>query len=221
LPPPCVLELGLKTETRHEGGFEMRFKNCVLVLRWNRLSHLPPALYETQVLSENHFPIVVVEFGRLKEELARVEKGFVRVRLSHAWVKWFPKKLHPALVLIDSFCKILFLVMREGKPKGIISHGLPEQCLALWLQAFLRIPVVCHVHEAYEPKELDTWNRYFFKVGTLMMKRALFLIFPERSRAKIYQEKYQIQRPIFIVPNCARRREEKTSSRTKLLMELV
>jgi len=183
-----------------------QLKDKLLVLRLHRISHLPPALYATQMLNEQGFPVLVLEFGRIEEDIPTKDTPVPRVRIGSPWTQWVPRRLRPLAIFVTVVAKVFLRLLSEGKPQLVVAHGMQEQCLAYLLNFFFRIPVVVQVHEAYEPHELDRFNRFFLAFGSLALRESKFLIFPEETRAKIYVERYQTKAPIHLVYNCPRRR---------------
>jgi glycosyltransferase involved in cell wall biosynthesis len=183
-------------------------KGKVLIPRLHRLSHLPPALYATQILQENGFDVLVIEYGRMKEEFSCLTEPLPRLRWASPWAKGFPKKIRPLVIFLGVFLRLLAKIAWEGRPQLIIAHGMQEQSLAFLLGTLFRIPIVVHVHEVYEPNELDRFNQMFHAIGTAALRRARFLIFPEKTRAEIYKKRHHLTAPIHLVFNCPRLRNK-------------
>ncbi len=158
----------------------------IVVLRYNRLEHLPPALYQTQLLIENGYSLSVFEYGP----------------------KNFPHRKAPFL-----FGTVLWHLIRrfkkEGCPRLIIAHGIHEQTLAFYLWFFLRIPYVVDVHEVYAKSEMRGFHRFLFAHEKKALGKARLLVFPESKRRRLYEKRYNLTQPALTVFNCPRLQPER------------
>ena len=77
------------------------FKNKLLVLRIHRLGHLPPAHNAVQILSEQGFPVLVVEYENLREKVTYVAGGIVRRRMAC-----------PSAVVLPRFLRASYMNLR-------------------------------------------------------------------------------------------------------------
>lgn len=183
----------------------------ILVLRLNRLAHIPPAQYGTEILLELGFPVLVVEFGqRGISEIGFFDREIPKIRLAATWTRFFPHSLKAALTCFWALQSLTIRILREGRPHFLIAHGIQEQWVAFGLAMLFRIPFAVHVHEIYNAKELSAFNRFCFYFEGFLMRKAVFLIFPGKERAGVYRWRYQLRCPIHIVYNCPRRRQKKT-----------
>ncbi len=180
----------------------------IIAVRLFRLGHIPPAQYSTQILCEKGFPVLVVEFGNAVEPLHYVSGSPSRVRLDAPWVKWLPRQLRPYLLFLNAFFKLSFRFLTQGRPQHLIAHGIQEECLVAMLGTVFRIPFSVHVHEAYEPRELDNFTRVLHSVGSRLLRRARILVFPEKKRAELYYDRYKLNHAYHIVYNCPRLRQK-------------
>lgn len=180
-----------------------------LLLRLNRLGHLPGAAYAAEILQEHGYPILAVEFGAIHEPHPRVLGNIPKLRLQAAWVSRIPRRARPLAILLNALFHLVQLVREQGRPHLIISHGLQENWVALVLHLLFRIPFVAHVHEIYDHCELRGLNRLCFAFEGTALRRAEFLIFSESTRSKIYQERYRLTSPIWVVYSCPRLRTER------------
>jgi glycosyltransferase involved in cell wall biosynthesis len=179
--------------------------NKVLVLRLNRLGHLPPAQYETEMLVESGVPVLVCEFGVSADKHTLPDQKLEKWRIPCSWTADLPTRLRPIAVFFWTFLTLL-LKIQSQKPKFIIAHGLQEQTIALFLRALTGVCYVVHVHEAYEQNELSFINRLFLWLEGRALRKAEFLIFPEATRAKIYRKRYQLTSNGYLTFNCPRLR---------------
>ena len=180
-------------------------QDTLLILRESRLGRIPPALFSTELLKEKGLPVVVLEYGSLKEAQPFVTQAFPRIRLQGPWIRFFPKALQPTLLLSWVFIQCVFLLAIAGRPKLLVAHGASEQVLALLLSKIFWIPFVIHAHEVYEKKDLKgKLSRFLFRLEKWAFKSASFVIFPEPKRAEVYRERYQFEGPAFIAANTPR-----------------
>jgi glycosyltransferase involved in cell wall biosynthesis len=61
-----------------------------------------------------------------------------------------------------------------------------------------------HVHEVFEKREVHGLSRWLLQLEGPALRAARFLIFPERNRARLYEERYSLKNPIHVVYNCPR-----------------
>jgi glycosyltransferase involved in cell wall biosynthesis len=184
--------------------FSVRDK--VLVLRLTRLGRIPPALSATEILVEEGFPVLVVEYGNIAEPKKRVDAKIPRLRLAWRWLAIFPRPLRPTLIFLAALARLGFACLTQGRPRLCIAHGLSEQTLAFCLHRVFGIPYVVHVHEVYDKNEVKGLNRFFLAVEGFCLRRAVFLLFPGAGRAELYRKRYRLEVPCEIVANCPRRR---------------
>ncbi len=180
-------------------------KDKILVLRYSRLGRLPPALYETEILQESGFPVLVFEFA-VGDDITRNISGNIP-KLRYSVPRTFLKfgKLSPILTLLWKGYQLIKLVRKSGKPRIIVSHGLQESCLALFMNWLYGIKFVIHAHEVFERHELSPLNQFFLKIERLAFQHASFAIFPEKRRAVLYRRSYRFTCPIFLVANAPRK----------------
>jgi glycosyltransferase involved in cell wall biosynthesis len=178
----------------------------VLVLRLNRLGHVPPALYATKALEQLGYETVTFEFGRAKERVRLTKcEGLSRIRVGSPFSAFAPKKFKSIFIFFSTFAKLLKLCLTQ-RPRLIVTHGLQEQTLALGLKLVLSIDYVAHVHEIFE--EEKGANRFFLFFEQAALSNAQFLIFPEEGRASIYQRRYRLKTEILVSYNCPPFREK-------------
>lgn len=180
-----------------------------LLLRLNRLGHLPGAAYAAEILQENGYPILAVEFGAIHEPHSRVFGNIPKLRLQATWVGLIPRRARPLAILLNALFHLVQLIREQGRPNLIISHGLQENWVALVLHLLFRIPFVVHVHEIYDSCELRGLNRLCFMFEGAALRQAEFLIFSESTRSKIYQERYRLTSPIWVAYSCPRLRTQR------------
>lgn len=182
-----------------------QFQDKILVLRYSRLGRLPPALYETEILKESGFPILVFEFAVGDDVTRNISGNLPKLRYSVPRTCQRFGRLSPLLTLLWMGWQLYKLIRKSGKPKVVVSHGLQESCLALFLQRVFSIKFVIHAHEVFEKHELSPLNRLFLQIEKLAFQKASFVIFPEKRRAVLYRRWYRFNCPIFLVANAPRR----------------
>ncbi len=72
---------------------DFRFTDKVLLLRLYRLGRLTPALSAAEILQEEGFSVLALEYGNLKEMNRNVEAKIPRVRWESPWAALFPRSL--------------------------------------------------------------------------------------------------------------------------------
>lgn len=186
----------------------VKTKDTVLVLRYSRLGRIPPAQFSSELIYEAGLPVLVIEYGNLKETHKVQNQGMTKFRIDAPFLKWAPKALQFPLVLVWVFLKTMSLICLSGRPKILVAHGLSEQLL-IWILAHLFfIPYVIHAHEVYDEVDLQgPINQFLLKIEKIIFRGAAFVIFPEKTRAQIYQERYSIKCPIFISANACRKQD--------------
>lgn len=183
----------------------LQTKDSVLVLRVSRLGRIPPALFSTQLIYEAGLPVLVVEFGNLKEPKKFIKEEITKLRIDAPWAGWFPKKAQFPLMMAWVILKLSLIFMTKGRPRILVAHGLAEQFVAGVLSTLFWIPMVVHAHEIYNSEDVEgPLSRFLLKSEKSVFKKARFSIFPERKRAEIYRERYQLKSPIFISANAPR-----------------
>jgi len=178
----------------------------LLVVRLNRLGHLPPAQYAAEILAEAELPLLVFEFGAVSEKETRVAGPLCKRRWASPWAKFLPKPLRSAAIWAGTLLHLTYLFVKDGKPRAILSQGLQEDALCAVLCTLFRIPLICHVHEIYDAKELSFFLRQLLRLEGLALRRAEWVIFSDESRQQLYIERYQILASTYVVANCPRRR---------------
>ncbi len=180
----------------------------VLVLRFTRLERMPPAFYETQILRDRGFPIVVYEFGnqRIKPD-ETLDTSLLRIQPDDSWMNRLPRVSRSFALFLVTLTRLTVALLKDGAPQFIIAHDLMENVLALFIRKAFGIPYVIHSHEIYEKRLASHFNKLLLRFEESAYKQASFLIFPEKERARIYQEKFKLSNPIFIVYNCPRLRQ--------------
>ena len=164
------------------------FSPHILILRLHRLEHIPSALACTELIKENGTQIELYEFG------------------NSLHFRFFRKGLRAPCVFFNTLLHLTIRFLFSAKPSLIMSHGLQEQCLALWLNLFFGIPYVCHVHEIFESSELTFWNRTFFFFEGMALRKARATFFPDSNREDIYRKRYLLKQKGNILFNCPRLR---------------
>jgi glycosyltransferase involved in cell wall biosynthesis len=183
------------------------FRGKLLILRLNRLGHVPPAFYATKILLEGHLPVLVFEFSRRKSGRLfsfHEREGITVIRFSPS-LKFLPKKF---IALATFLLAALWLSQKlyRQRPRLILAHGIQEQTLAWILNRILGISYVVHVHEIYVAQQTGFSNKLFLFFEKSALSRAVFLIFPEIHRATFYRRWYDLKNKIFICFNCPPRR---------------
>ena len=188
-------------------GSPFHLRDKILVLRLFRLGKLPPGLYSSEILVENGFPLLVLEYGNLSEPQTKVEGSLPRLRWASPWAAWLPQRVRSAAIWLGMLARLCFKLAREGRPRLLIAHGPQEQAAAYLCSLIFRFPFAVHVHEGTESTEkLTPFNRVLLRVEGIVLRRASFLIFPEASRARLFRERYRLTGPIFVVFNTPRLR---------------
>lgn len=176
------------------------------MIRLHRLAHLPPAQYGAEILQEKGVPVLIVEMGEGKP--GKFHNRFPKIVIN-------PKSvgvLTPIWLLFYATVYLCITILRNGKPRLIIAHGLFEQILGAVLSFFFRVPFAVHVHEIFDLRDLSFLNRLFLRAEPSILRRATFLIFPGEERRNIYVNRYSLRTRTFVVANCPRRRSLKVSS---------
>jgi glycosyltransferase involved in cell wall biosynthesis len=187
----------------------VKTKDTVLVLRYSRMGRIPPAQFSTELICESGLPVLVVEYGNLKETTKIQNEGMIKFRIDAPLLKWISKPLQFPLILAWVFIKLVLAFCSNGRPKILVAHGLSEQVLAWVLSTLFFVPYVIHAHEVYDADDLKgPVNRFLLKMEKRAFKKAAFIIFPEATRAQIYQERYSFHCPIFISANTCRNQEK-------------
>ncbi len=177
-----------------------------LVLRFSRLGRLPPALYATEILHEAGVPVIVLEFGNVKESESKIAGSPPRIRWDARWVRFIPSPLHPICILLTTLFRLFQIIQNGERPKLTISHGPQENFICFFLYQIFHIPYVVQVHEVYDKSEIKgIASRLLFSLERSVLSHAKFLIFPEEERRKLYTERYQLKAPSYLVPNCPRK----------------
>lgn len=176
----------------------------LLILRLNRLGHVPPGWNSAEILQENGMPVLVFEYCGDSTGLADIPGPFPRVRLGAPhWLGWMPRKIRPLLLWLSTFV-FLASTLRKQRPQCLVAHGIQEQAMAWALHRWLGVPYVVHVHEVFEKREVHGFSRWLLRFEGPALRAARFLIFPERNRAQLYQERYSLKNRIHVVYNCPR-----------------
>ncbi|MFM8269653.1 MAG: glycosyltransferase [Pseudomonadota bacterium] len=180
-------------------------KDSVLVLRVARLGRIPPALFSTQLIQESGLPVVVVEFGNIKEPQKFIKEPLTKLRIDAPWARFLPKKIQFPAIVAWVTLKLFFLFLVKGRPRILVAHGLVEQFVALLLSKIFWVPFVVHAHEIYNSSDVEgPFSQFLLKLEKLVFKSAQFSIFPEKKRAEIYRDRYRFKSPIFISANAPR-----------------
>lgn len=185
-----------------------QLKGKILFIRLHRLGHIPSAKYSAEILTENRLPVIVAEFGYTREKRFFVPGSIPRLRYSCPWIHYLPKKLRVVPIFLSVLVRLLVRVALTGRPRLIIAHGTQEQVMAWVLSKVFGIPFIVHVHEVYDSGELTPVNRLFLLFEKSALNAAKFLIFSEKERARIYQQRYGLTQRIFFAANCPRKREK-------------
>ncbi|MBI4405227.1 MAG: glycosyltransferase [Deltaproteobacteria bacterium] len=187
------------------------FAHKILLLRTFRLRHMPTAYYAAKLMSEAGLPVLAVEFGNVFEKKKRVLEDIPRYRIPTPWAALLPRKLRSSAIFFRVLSHLILKIVVFGKPKLMITHGLPESCLALALHRLFKIPFISHVHEVLEKASETPFNRWLMRFEGSALRQAEFLIFPEQGRAAAYRQRYHFQQAVYIAYNCPlRRRKQKT-----------
>jgi len=182
-------------------------KDTIVVLRFSRLGRIPPAQNACEMLVESGLPVLVVEYGNLKEAKKELQEPLRKLRLDGPWLKVLPKKLQFPCLLSWVFLLLSWQFLTQGRPKMIVAHGSSEQFLAWSLSRLFFVPYVIHAHEVFEKEDIQgAVNQFLLKMEKPIFKGAAFTIFPEKKRAEIYQERYHFKKPIFISANAPRKK---------------
>lgn len=149
-------------------------------------------------------PVLVFEYCADSKGLADIPGPFPRVRLgAPGWLRFLPRKARPLFLWLATFV-FLAHTLRRQKPQCIVAHGIQEQAMAWGLNRLLGVPYVVHVHEVFEKREVHGFSRWLMQVEGAALRAARFLIFPERNRALLYQQRYALKNRIHVVYNCPR-----------------
>lgn len=187
------------------------FKGSVLILRVSRLGRIPPALASAEIIQEGGLPLKVVEFGSIKETQKTQTDRIERIRFDAPLLRYLPKKLQFTTILILTFFRLAFSFLVLGRPKILVAHGLAEQFLAACLGKLFWIPYVVHAHEVYDRSDLKgEVSQFLFSKEKWVLQGSSFCIFPEKKRAQIYKDRYELRTPLFIAANAPRLREKPT-----------
>jgi glycosyltransferase involved in cell wall biosynthesis len=127
--------------------------------------------------------------------------------LSSRWAGFFPRQLWPTLTFLNTLARLSWRFATQGRPRLMVSHGLSEQVLAYLLSRFFGTPFAAQVHEVYLPSDVRGLNKLFLWLEGIALRRAAFLIFPEKRRADLYRARYRLKQPIEIAANCPRLRQ--------------
>lgn len=180
-------------------------KDSILILRLSRLGRIPPALFSAELIQESGLPVLVVEFGNLKESKKTVKDKIEKIRFDAPWAQWLPKKFQFPTLLAWVTLALCSRFIFEGRPRILVAHGLAEQLMAWVLSKLFWIPLVIHAHEVYNPNDVEgTFSQFLLRIERLVYKSAQFVIFPEKKRAEVYRERYQFKGPVFIAANTPR-----------------
>lgn len=180
-------------------------KDSILILRLSRLGRIPPALFSAELIQESGLPVLVVEFGNLKETQKTVKDKIEKIRFDAPWARWFPKKFQFPTLLVWVTLALCGRFIFKGRPRILVAHGLAEQLMAWVLSKLFWIPLVIHAHEVYNPNDVEgAFSRFLLRIEKLVYKSAQFVIFPEKKRAELYRERYQFKGPVFIAANTPR-----------------
>lgn len=183
-------------------------KDSIVVLRFSRLGRIPPAQYASEMLEESGLPVLVIEYGNLKETKKEIQEPLRKLRLDGPWLKALPRKLQFPSLLVWVFIQLAWQFLSSGRPKIIVAHGSSEQLLAWSLSRLFFVPYVVHAHEVFEKEDLQgAISQFLLKMEKPIFRAASFTIFPEKKRAEIYQERYQFKKPIFISANTPRKND--------------
>lgn len=185
---------------------EFSLEGKIVALRLFRLGQLPPALYQAEAIAGSGLPIVAVEFGNVEERVTRVPGLVPRVRLRAPWARLVPRPLRPLFLFFRAAWFLLASALFGERPALVIAHGLQEQCLAWLLSLVTGTRYAVDVHEVYEKRDLTGWNRLWFALEGPALRRARFLLFPEKERLRVYRERYGLRQPLYPVFNCPPRR---------------
>ncbi len=192
----------------------LELKQRILIIRIHRLSHLPPGLYGTEILSESGYPCTVFEMGE-GTSTHRKMGDLETYSFNPFWLK-LTGPLRPIALCITSTVLLILSIILKGRPCLIIAHGLFEQVVAFFVSRICWIPYGVHVHEIYDASDLSPINRLFFLLDGYSLRHARFLIFPGEERRNIYVNRYGLtttQRlAIHIVSNCPRLRSQNEAS---------
>lgn len=177
-------------------------EKTLCVLRYSRLGRLPPSLYAVKELHKCGLRLLAIEYGNIQEPIARTEANFPRIRVENRWARWIPKPMRGAAIFFGTFVKLWIRFLTAPKPSLFYTHGISEQVLALMLGTVFRVPWVCHVHEVFDPNEVNGFNRLLLLLEPYALRRAQWLIFPEQERAELYRQRYRLRNPVHTVFNC-------------------
>ncbi|MBI1860818.1 MAG: glycosyltransferase [Deltaproteobacteria bacterium] len=178
-------------------------KDTLLIIRLNRLAHLPPAQNMAEILLDRGVDCRVAQLG--SHELT-AQEPCPTFTLHLPLLAWFGP-LRPILLCLYSAGALVRKIRRNGRPKLLVAHGILEQIVAFCVGTILKIPYLVHVHEIYDPADLSPVNRLFLSLERFCLRQAKYLIFPGNERRNIYVTRYQLHQSIFVIPNCPRLRE--------------
>jgi glycosyltransferase involved in cell wall biosynthesis len=178
----------------------------IVFLRLNRLDYVPSGLYAAEILTEGGYDTLAIEYGFFQKGQEEEKGKVARLRLGHPWLRKLPSFLRAPLLHSLAALRIFSLFLRRGRPKLLIAQGLHEQAIAWILSRILRFPYAVHVHEVFEKNELRGWNRFFFLIEGVVLRAAVFTIFPQAQRAHIYQLRYRLKNPSYLAFNCPRKK---------------
>ncbi len=184
-------------------GFSLKDK--LIVLRFSRLGRIPPAQFATELLSESHIPVEVIEFGADNAATEWIAGRITKRRVRHIKLGFLPAGV---LTLLDVLKTLLLLVawtLKEGRPRLLLTTGLYEQWIAYVLFRLFGVPYVVAVHEVYDAHELSRLNRWFLEQEKNVLASADLLLFPVKERAEFYRKRYGFHTPSQIVFNCPRK----------------
>lgn len=181
------------------------FKNRIVILKWGRLGHTPPAQNASELLVKEGFPVTCVEFGGIDEPVAFLRRQVPRLRLACGWARHMPRPLRAISIICNAFAFLTVSFLKHGKPALIIAEGVTEQFLCVWFKRLLGISYAVQVHEAFEPWELSGFMKMLFRWEGAALREASFLTFPHETRREIYRARYKFDVPSFLVFNTPRK----------------
>jgi glycosyltransferase involved in cell wall biosynthesis len=184
----------------------LSIRNSLLVINYQSIKYIPPAVQSTELLQEAGIPVVLFEFDIVREDETPADDEFQRIKFRVPTSKLLNSAAQIALLYIRTFSTLFLRCLTQGKPKFIICHGLATEIFGYLLKRLFGIPYAVHVHEIYDSDQVRRTQRFLLRFEGRSLRKADFTIFPEISRAEIYRTRYKLRKDIEIAYNCPRLR---------------